>query len=137
MGATVLMVIALLVLLLLGVLGFGTGGQQGSWASYPPAKPLATITQTMFTVDGTALDRTKTIRLREGEVLRFPRGTQDVRLNRLECAHDVHRIELRGDGSWRVPDLPSGEYLLSAEILRSDFTYLVHVRSHAAPCPGP
>jgi hypothetical protein len=135
MGATVLVVLALLVWLLLGFLGLGTGAQHAAATSAPP-KPLATIGQTMFTVDGTALQRSSTVRLREGQVLRFPRGTEDVRLNRLECAHDVHRIALRDDGSWRVPDLPSGAYLLSAVILRNDFSYLVHVRSHAAPCPG-
>jgi len=69
-------------------------------------------------------------------VLRVPHGTQNVLLNRLGCAHDLHRIALRND-FWRVPDLPSGEYLLSALILRHDFGYLVHVRCHAAPCPGP
>jgi hypothetical protein len=136
MGATVLMVIALLVLLLLGFLGLGTGAQPDTATSPAPAKPLATITQTLFSVDGTAMDTTKPMRLREGQVLRFPHGTEKVRLNRLECAHDLHRIALRDD-SWRVPDLPSGEYLLSALILRHDFGYLVQVRSHAAPCPGP
>ena len=131
------MVIALLILLLLALLGLGTGAAEPqATRTYAPAPPVATIDQTMFTVDGTALRLSKALRLREGQILRFPRGTENVRLNRLECAHDAHRIALRGD-SWRVPDLPSGEYLLSAVILRHDFGYLVHVRSHAAPCPGP
>jgi hypothetical protein len=87
-------------------------------------------------VDGKGLDMRKPLRLREGQNVQFPHGTENVRLNRLECAHDVHTIRLKDGVSWRVPDLPTGDYLLSATILRLDLDYVVHVRSHAAPCPG-
>jgi hypothetical protein len=131
-------VLALLVLLLVGVLGLGAGPQSPAPAATPaPApRPVATLTQTLFSVDGTALDVRKPLRLRRGQVLRFPHGTENVRLNRLECADDVHKIALRDGVSWRVPDLPSGEYLRSAVVLRSNVDYLVRVRSHSAPCPG-
>jgi hypothetical protein len=98
--------------------------------------PRVTLTQTLFSVDGKGLDVRKPLHLREGQNVRFPHGTENVRLTRLECAHDVHTIRLKDGLSWRVPDLPTGEYLLSARILRTDLDYVVHVRSHAAPCPG-
>jgi hypothetical protein len=139
MRSTVLTVLALLVLLLFGLLGLGSAPSFG-WSTYPepaPAPaPRATITQTLFSVDGKGLDVRKRLRLREGQNVQFPHGTENVRLNRLECAHDVHAIRLRNGVSWRVPDLPTGEYLLSARILRTDVDYVVHVRSHPAPCPG-
>jgi hypothetical protein len=136
MAVTVLVVLVLLVLLLFGFLGLGTVTGTEPHRTTTDA-PTATITQTLFSVDGKALDSRKPIRLHEGQLLRFPHGTEGVRLNRLECAHDVHRLALRNEVSWRVPDLPSGEYLLSAVILGDDFDYLVHARSHSAPCPGP
>jgi hypothetical protein len=131
-------VLALLVLLLVGLLGLSAGPRSPAPAALPApaARPVATLTQTLFSVDGRALDIRNPLRLRRGQVLRFPHGTENVRLNRLECTDDVHEIALRGSVSWRVPDLPSGEYLLSAVVLRNNVDYLVRVRSHSAPCPG-
>ena len=137
MTVTVLVVIALLILLLVSFLSVGLAPAGGTWSPAPQAPAMqATIAQTIFHVDGKGLDPRKPIRLREGQTLTFPHGTESVRLNRLECAKDVHSIPLRGGVSWRVPDLPSGDYLLSAVVLRTHFDYPVRVHSHSAPCPG-
>jgi len=141
MPVTVLTVLAFLLLLLLAFLGLGQGSASGPPTS-PPSKsaplplPRATLAQTIFHVDGRGLDPRKPIVLREGQTLEFPHGTGSIRVNRLECAKDVHSIPLRGGTDWRVPDLPTGDYLLSAVVLGGNFDYTVRVRSHAAPCPG-
>ena len=84
-----------------------------------------------FTVDGrTPPVVAGAVRLREGDVVRFRPGVRVLRVNRLECPNDVHRIEIRGS-SWRVPDLPTGYYGLDGGTRGQ----LARVESHSAPCP--
>ncbi len=84
-----------------------------------------------FTIDGRAPPvRAGAVTLREGEVIRFGPAVRVLRVNRLECPNDAHRIAIRSS-TWRVPDLPTGYYGVET----ADRGQLVRVESHSAPCP--
>jgi hypothetical protein len=81
-----------------------------------------------FTVDGRRAGAGGApLVLRQGQVVRFDAAAAPVRISRLECAHDVHRLRR----TWRVPDLPKGEYALEGRGFGVGF----HEPGHSAPCP--
>jgi hypothetical protein len=88
-----------------------------------------------FTLDGKPARGDGTTLMHEGQLLRVTGGAAALRVTRLECKSDTHRIPL-SNGAWRVPDLPTGEYQLAGNGPKQSFVSLVTVHSHDAPCPG-
>ncbi len=87
------------------------------------------------TIDGRPAPKHEPVRIRQGELLRFSPGVTTLTVVRLECRADVHRIAVKGN-RWRVPDLPTGSYLLRRGGAGSA-ALEVTVSSHDAPCPAP
>jgi hypothetical protein len=126
----VIALLAWLFLLVFGVVGASsTGSSSVAVTTTAVAVPAHSIA---FTIDGHAVQAGKPVRLQQGEVLRFSPALRTLRVTRLECKHDVHRISLTGS-AWRVPDLPTGAYELASALA---FGSVVYVTSHAVPCPG-
>jgi hypothetical protein len=114
-------VLALLVALVFTLL-FGAA-EHPTIVMKPPPAP--------FTVNGHVPPvRNGAVALHRGDVVRFFTPVRVIRVNRLECANDVHRIALRRS-IWRVPDLPTGFYGVEGTTTGQ----LVRVQSHSAPCP--
>jgi hypothetical protein len=99
----------------------------------PPAHPTVVMKPppAPFSVDGRVPPvRNGAVTLHRGDVVRFAKPVRVIRVNRLECPADVHRVVIRSS-TWRVPDLPTGFY--GVEGAAGD--QLVRVQSHSAPCP--
>jgi hypothetical protein len=92
-------------------------------------------TESPLSVDGKPIPGDGSSRLHRGQLLRVRGGASTLAVSRLECKNDLHRIKLV-HGTWRVPDLPSGEYRLAGSGPKASFVSLVTVQSHDAPCPG-
>jgi len=125
----VIALLAWLFLLLFGVVGASSSGSAPAVTTTAVAVPAHSL---VFTIDGHAVQTNRPVRLQQGEALRFSPALRTLRVTRLECKHDVHRISLTGS-AWHVPDLPTGAYELASAPASSS---LVFVTSHAAPCPG-
>ena len=128
-----------LLLWLVWVLLFGVVGSSSSssgTATVRPSVRAAPAMRASFTIDGRSVNAERSIQLRRGELLVFVPDVTALTVKRLECHGDAHHIAL-AHRSWRVPDLPTGPYELDGRGANFGFSYLVRVRSHSAPCPGP
>jgi hypothetical protein len=115
-------VLALLVAFVFALL-FGAQAPHPTVVMKPPPAP--------FTVDGRVPPvGDGAVTLRRGDLIRFVKTGPVIRVNRLECANDVHRVVVR-NSTWRVPDLPTGLYGIEGAAVGQ----LVRVQSHSAPCP--
>jgi hypothetical protein len=119
--------LALLIALLLALFG----ASSASSTKAPPRTTVMKAAPPPFTIGGrTPPVVAGAVRLREGDVVHFASGVRVLRVSRLECPSDVHRITLHG-ATWRVPDLPTGYYGVET----GSRGQLVRVESHSAPCP--
>jgi hypothetical protein len=125
-----------LILLLLALLG-ATSLSPSHSSSSGTATVASPAMRTLFTIDGKPVDARGEPTLRPGQVLQFTRPLRSFKLRRLECRNDTHTLKLDAQRRWRVPDLPEGAYALDGRGATFGFSYVVRVRNHAAPCPGP
>ena len=126
--------VALLVWLLALLLGVVTSTSSSSSQGAPTVQATPVTAPAPFTLDGVPGGLRQPVVLHRGQLLRLAPRFTSLRIARLECRGDVHRLTL-AHRAWRVPDLPSGEYRLTGRGARWSFTMLASVRSHDAPCP--
>ena len=125
--------IALLVWLLVFLFGLVETSLAPTSTAHSGTAVVVPVHRAAFTMNGrTVPGGGRQILLHKGDLLRFPAGVSELTVIRFACANDFHRIVLR-HGTWRVPDLPTGEYALAVQGAASSE---ISVVSHDAPCPG-